>query len=167
MSSSLPLWVQIVAIIVSPVLALIGVGVGARMSRSGEERKWLRDARLRAYTAYLSACNSYDVAARQLGQSLRTGPGQDQSAARADALRAIRDVLTCQESVLLLGSAQVQAGCAAATKAVYAMNDSTRRLIEGADDGGWPDAGEGLRQAVQSFREAVRSELLSQRRGMS
>ena len=160
MSSSLPLWLQIVAILLSPGLALIGVGVGARMSRSGEERQWLRDARLRAYTAYLSACNSYDVAARQLGQSLRAGQGKEQAAARDDAMAAIRDVLTCQESVLLLGSAEVQAGCAAATKAIYGMNDSTRRLIEGTSDGDWADADLALRQAVQSFREAVRSELL-------
>jgi hypothetical protein len=137
------------------------------MSRSGEERQWLRDARLRSYTAYLSACNSYDVAARQLGQSLRVGQGKDQSQARDDALKAIRDALTCQETVLLLGSAEVQAGCAAATKAIYAMNDSMRRLIEGTDDGDLPNADLALRQGVQSFREAARSELLSQRRGKS
>jgi hypothetical protein len=162
MSSHLPLWVQLVALILVPGLALIGVGVGARLSRSGEERQWLRDTRLRAYSSYLLACNSYDVSVRQLEQSLRAGQGQEQKAAREAALKAIRDVLSSQESVLLLGSAEVQAGCVAATKAVFAMNESTRRLIEGADDSNWPDAGLSLQRAVHSFREAVRPELLSQ-----
>ena len=63
--------------------------------------------------------------------------------------------------MLLLGSPRVQFACAAATDAVYARNESTRRLLAGnaQDDGS--DQGQALRLALETFRKAVRSELLA------
>jgi hypothetical protein len=161
-ASSLPLWIQVGTVVIAPMVALVGVGIGARLTRSGEEIHWLRDARLKAYTVYLLACNSYDVAARQLEQSLRHGHYEEQTASREAALKAIREVLAYRESVLLLGSSDVRARCQDVTDAVYAQNESTRRLIEGADDDREGPARE-LSTAIESFRAAVRAELLPRR----
>jgi hypothetical protein len=82
MSSSVPLWLQIVTIVLAPLLALAGVGVGARMSRAAADLQWLRNSRLQAYSAFLLACNSYDVASRQLAESLKVGDREEQPVAR-------------------------------------------------------------------------------------
>jgi hypothetical protein len=159
------LWFQFAAIALSPVLALAGVGVGARLSRSGEQRRWLRDERLRAGSAYLASCNSYDIAVRQLEQALRSGHRDDQAALREQALKAIGDVITEQETVLLMSSPDVQARCAAVTDAVYAKNEAVRRLLEGpgADDSAWAEASRSLQQAMEALREAIRTEVLPRR----
>lgn len=167
MSGAAALWLQIITIVLAPVLALAGVGVGARLTNSGEERQWLRDSRIQAYSAYLLACNTYDVASRQLEESLEARQRADQVSARDEALRAIKDVITCQESVLLLGSPAIQLACKAATDAVYARNEDSRRLLEGGAAGHSADHGQALRGAVEMFREAVRSELLPSRQAAS
>jgi hypothetical protein len=161
---TVPFWLQIVTIVLAPVLALAGVGFGARLTRSGEEMQWLRNSRLQAYNSFLLACNSYDVAIRRLTESLRSGDRGQQSTSREDALGAIRDVITHQESVLLLGSPRVRAQCEATVTAIYAANDRMQKLISRTsrlDDGS--DTGQALRAAVTSFREAVRSDLAPRR----
>ena len=163
LTPSVPLWLQVVTIVMAPVLAFIGVGVGARLSRSGEELQWLRNSRLQVYSSFLLACNSYDVAARQLAGSLSSGDRDKQLASREDALQAIRDVITYQENVLLLGSPSVQGACKAAVAAIYAANADVGRLIAGTEDESY--TGQALREAVTSFREAVRSELIPRRLG--
>jgi len=158
---TVPFWLQIVTIVLAPVLAL--AEVGARLTRSGEEMQWLRNSRLQAYNSFLLACNSYDVAIRRLTESLRSGDRGQQSTSR-DALGAIRDVITHQESVLLLGSPRVRAQCEATVTAIYAANDRMQKLISRTsrlDDGS--DTGQALRAAVTSFREAVRSDLAPRR----
>jgi len=161
---AVPFWLQIVTIVLAPVLALAGVGFGARLTRSGEEMQWLRNSRLQAYNSFLLACNSYDVAARQLTESLKSGDRTEQSASREAALGAIRDVITRRESVLLLGSPRVQAECRATVDAIYTANDRMGKLIsrtDNRDDGS--DIGQALREAVTSFREAVRSDMMPRR----
>jgi hypothetical protein len=159
MSGSVPLWLQIITIVVAPLLALMGVGLGVRLSRTAEERQWLRGSRLRSYKRYLLACNRYDVASQQLEASLAAGQRTDQEAARDAAMRAIRAVITRQESVLLLGSGDVRQACATATGAIFTRNDHARKLLEGqpADAS---DQGQDLRRAIDAFREAVRAELV-------
>jgi hypothetical protein len=162
MSDTLSLWFQFVAITLSPVLALAGVGVGARLSRSGEQRRWLRDERLRAGSAYLASCNSYDITVRQLEQALRSGYRDDQTALREQAIKTIGDVITEQETVLLMSSQDVRDKCAAVTNAVYAKNEAARRLIEGAGagDNAWAEASRSLQQAMDALRDAIRTEVL-------
>lgn len=156
-------WVQVVTILVAPVLALIGVGIGAHLTNSSQERQWLRDSRLQAYSAYLLACNAYAVSSRQLEGSLKAGQHADQEVAREGALRSIRDVITCQESVLVLGSSEVQAACMTTTKAVFARNEGVRRLLKGRVSGDSEDLDGALQKAIGMFRDTVRSELLSGR----
>lgn len=163
MSNLATFWLQIATIAVSPVLALAGVGVGVKLTNSGEQRQWLRDARLQAYTAFLLACNTYDISSRQLEESLKSGARADQVSARDEALRSLGDVITCQERVLLLGSRDVQRDCAAATDAVYARNENVRRMLAGSTSGNPSDQGADLRSAVEIFRATVRSEVLPKR----
>lgn len=159
-------WIQDALEVAVPVLALVGVVVGVRLTRSAEERQWLRDSRLRAYSAYLLACNTYDVSSRQLEESLKGGIGEraEQIAAREDALRAIRDVVTCQESVLLLGTQPVQVACANATEAVFVRNERGRQLLAGKTPADAVDGGIALIDAMEALRESVRSELALYRR---
>ncbi len=160
MSDSLPLWLQIITILVAPLLSLIGVGLGVRLSRSAEQRQWLRDSRLQSYRRYLVACNSYEVASDLLKASLAAGQRGDQAVARDAALRAIKSVVARREPVLLLGSPAVTQACKSATEAVFARNDQARRLLEGeplADATEWR---EGLSRAIEVFRDAVRAELV-------
>lgn len=151
----------VLTILVAPVLALVGVGLGAWLARSDQERQWLRDSRLQAYSAYLAACNSYDVASRQLQAALKAGHNADGRAARDSAMIAIRDVAIRQESVLLLGSPDVQRACTSTTDALYLGNESNSRLLQGKSDAGDSGDGQALRQAIEAFRTAVRSELES------
>lgn len=151
----------VLTILVAPVLALVGVGLGARLARSDQERQWLRDSRLQAYSAYLAACNSYDVASRQLQAALKAGHNADGRSARDTAMVAIRDVAIRQESVLLLGSPDVQRACTSTTDALYRGNESNSRLLEGRPAAGDSGDGQALRQAIEAFRAAVRSELES------
>jgi hypothetical protein len=161
MSESVPLWLQIITIVVAPLLALAGVGLGVRLSRTAEDRQWLRDSRLRSYKRYLLACNKYEVASHQLEASLAAGQRADQAAARDAALRAIGEVIARQESVLLLGSSEVRQACTAVTDAVYARNEQARRLLEGTPSADASDQGQELRRAIDALREAVRAELAS------
>jgi hypothetical protein len=160
MSDSVPLWLQVITIVVAPVLALAGVGLGVRLSRAVEQRQWLRDSRLRSYKRYLVACNKYEVASQQLQASFAAGQRADQAAARELALRAIRKVVTLQESVLLLGSPDVRQACTTATGAVFARNEQARQLIESQQLNNAFDQGQDLRRAIDAFREAVRAELV-------
>jgi hypothetical protein len=138
--------------------------VGVWLTSAGQERQWMRDSRLQAYSAYLLACNNYNVSSRQLEASLQIGGGerQEQVSARDDTLRAIREVVTCQEAVLLLGTQPVQAACGNATKAVFVRNERASQLLAGKTVAA--DGGRALRDAVEAFRESVRSELASRRR---
>jgi hypothetical protein len=153
-------WIQVIAILLSPLLALVGVGLGARLTTSGQERQWLRDSRLQVYSAYLLACNAYAVASRLLEGSMLAGHRADQEAARDEAQRAIKDVITCQESVLVLGSSSAQAACTATTSTVFARNEVIRNLLQGNAAGNSGDLDEALQKAIGTFRDAVRSELV-------
>jgi hypothetical protein len=159
-SDSVPLWLQVITILVAPSLALVGVGLGVRLSRTAEDRQWLRDSRLRSYKRYMLACNKCEVAYQQLEGSLVAGQRTDQAAARDTALQAIKKVITSQEPVLLLGSPDVRQACAAVTSAVFARNEQARKLLEGQSMADVSDQGQGLRHAIDAFREAVRTELV-------
>ena len=154
---AVPFWLQIVTIVLAPVLALAGVAFGAGLSRSGEEMQWLRNSRLQAYNSFLLACNSYDIAAGRLTESRRLGDRGTQSASREDALRAMRDVITYRESVLLLGSPGVQASCKVTVTAINAVNERVGMLISGTNDV------TGRSDIDKMLREAVTSELIPRR----
>jgi hypothetical protein len=160
MSSSVPLWLQIFAVVVAPAGALAGVGYGVRLNRRAEERQWLRDSRIDSYTRYLRACNNYDMAWHQLEASIAAGQRTDQVAARAAAMRAATKVVSRQEPVLLLATADVRQACIGVTSAVFAQNDRARMLLERQPLAAASDKGPGLRPAIDAFREAVRTELV-------
>jgi hypothetical protein len=49
-----PFWLQVASIALAPILAVVGVAVGAHLNRQREHDKWLREERLRAYTDLLA-----------------------------------------------------------------------------------------------------------------
>lgn len=163
MFDSVPSWFQVFAVLVAPVLTLVGVGYGVRLSRKVEQRQWLRDSRLDSYTRYLRACNNYDVAWHQLEASIAAGQRADQVTAREAAMRAIERVISRQEPVLLLATPDVRQACVGVTSAVFARNDQARMLLERQPSAAASNNGPDLRRAIDAFREAVRTELEPER----
>jgi hypothetical protein len=163
-----PFWLQIAAVVLSPLGAVAGVLFGARWSARAEERRWLRTERRAMYATYLNSANEL---ARDFALRLReAAEARDRDRfliEMADFEPRLIDLQRAQSGLTLIASRKV----GRATNSVLDALGNTRKLLAAYVDvapGGpmpdfdkkrWSSCSAALTKAMYSFTDAARLDL--------
>ena len=141
MTEQVPVWLLVLTLFVSPVLALIGVVLAQAWQDKREHTKWLREQRLLVYGECLSLASDY-----QELLLAKTADRQRELDKLAPSLRRMRDRLD------LVGSDASQLAWFAVIEGIGAVNLAEQRLKrrEPDEDKQQPD----LLKALQKFAQA-------------
>ena len=159
--------------LLGPVLALIGVVLGASLSFAfafvGESRRerWAlgrewRERRLQAYTGYLADCKRL----RDLAQRIAAAVGLNDQApvlSRADGLELLAEANMARsssfETVNLVGGRDVVEAGRALNRGLWRLEWFARGYLDDSDRAGWDEAMDHYFEAINDFHRAARVDL--------